>query len=187
MGLQSIVARGDLLRKINFPKYIIVISATVSALISLSINLCVIIIFALIAHVDFTWLALLAPLSILQLYLIAVGLALILSTLYVKYRDLSHIWEVLMQVIFYAMPIMYPLSKVLDDNPFIGKIMLMNPIAQSIQDARHNLIAPETTFTTWNIIDKFWLGIVPVLLSVAILVLGIVIFRKNSKKFAENL
>ena len=53
-GLGSIVNRGDLIRKLNFPKYIIVISGTISSLINLGINLLVVMLFALINGVDFT-------------------------------------------------------------------------------------------------------------------------------------
>ena len=81
VGMNAIVSRGDLLRKINFPKYIIIISSMSSALISLSINLIVVLIFGLISGVDFTWRALLAPLSIIQLFILALGVSLILSTL----------------------------------------------------------------------------------------------------------
>ena len=187
VGMQSIVARGDLLRKIDFPKYIIVISSTMSALISLTINTCVVIIFALITRVNFTWFALLTPFSIIQLYLFAVGVALILSTLYVKYRDVSHIWDVFLQALFYAMPIIYPITMVMDSFPLVAKIMLLNPVAQSIQDIRHNLIAPETVSTVWNTLNHAWYGLIPIFISIAVFVLGVIIFNKNSKKFAENL
>ena len=100
VGMNAIVSRGDLLRKINFPKYIIIISSMSSALISLSINLIVVLIFGLISGVDFTWKVLLAPFSIIQLFILAMGVSLILSTLYVKFRDISHIWDVILQICF---------------------------------------------------------------------------------------
>lgn len=185
VGMQSIVGRGDLLRKINFPKYIIIVSSVASSLISLAINLTVVLIFAIVTGVDFTWLAFLAPISILQLCFLVVGINLILSTLYVKYRDISHIWEVILQIIFYAMPIIYPLAFVSTSYPVIAKIMMLNPIAQIIQDLRHNLIAPETVPTTWNTINDPLIAAIPIILTVVILIIGVVYFRKNSKKFAE--
>lgn len=68
VGLRSVVDRGDLLRKIHFPNYIVVVSATVGALISYAINLVVVLIFAIIARVHFTWRVVLLPLSIIELY-----------------------------------------------------------------------------------------------------------------------
>ena len=185
--MNAIVSRGDLLRKINFPKYIIIISSMSSALISLSINLIVVLIFGLISGVDFTWRVLLAPLSIIQLFILALGVSLILSTLYVKFRDISHIWEVILQICFYSIPIIYPLSLVSNFHPEVAKVMMLNPIAQSIQDVRYSLIAPQTTPTTWSTINNIWISLIPVVLTVVVVIIGIMYFRKSSKTFAENM
>ena len=82
VGLRAIVDRGDLLRKIHFPNYIVVVSSTIGALISFAINFVVVLLFALFTHVHFTWRVLLLPLNFIQLYIIALGLALLLSTMY---------------------------------------------------------------------------------------------------------
>ena len=102
VGLRSVVDRGDLLRKIHFPNYIVVVSATMGAFISYIINLGVVLLFALILHVQFTWRVLLLPLNIIELYAIALAITLIMSTMYVYYRDIAHIWDVLQQLIFYG-------------------------------------------------------------------------------------
>ena len=154
VGMQSIVGRGDILRKINFPKYIIILSAMTSSLISLGINLLVVVVFAIITGVQFTHLALLAPISVVQLFILAFGFSLILSTLYVKFRDISHIWEVVAQILFYATPIFYPLSMVAGRELFgvsVEQIIMLNPMAQAIQDARHNLISPTTVPTACDV------------------------------------
>ena len=194
VGMQSIVGRGDILRKINFPKYIIILSAMTSSLISLAINLVVVVIFAVITihatQANFTALVLLVPLSITQLFLLAFGISLFLSTLYVKFRDIGHIWEVVLQILFYSMPIIYPLTQVANLHVLgveVQKIIMLNPVAQTIQDIRHNLISPETVPTTWSTIDNPWLVLIPIVLTVTIIGIGAIYFSKNSKKFAENL
>lgn len=187
LGMNSIVARGDLMRKINFPKYIVIISSMVSALISLSINLLVVLAFAIFAGVKFQWSVLLLPFNIILLFATAFGLALILSTLYVKFRDISHIWEVFMQILVYSMPIMYPISMVTKVSIFgvsIAKIMMLNPIALAIQDIRHNLIAHETP-TFWTLFENYWFALIPILITTLLVVFGLWYFNKNSKKFAE--
>ena len=184
-GMNSIVARGDLMRKINFPKYIVILSSMASALISLGINLLVVIIFAILTGVKFTPLVLLVPFSIIQLFLLAFGVALILSTMYVKFRDIGHLWEVVLQILFYAIPIIYPITMVSASHATISKIMMLNPIAQAIQDIRHNLIAPETVPTTWGMIDNFWVCLIPAIITIIIVIIGAWYFSKNSKKFAE--
>ena len=185
VGMQSIVSRGDLMRKINFPKYIIIISSVASSSIGLFINLAVVLVFAAFTGVSLTRFALLAPISILQLCVLVVGTSLILSALYVKYRDISHIWDVILQIVFYSMPIIYPLTLVSKSYPVIAKLMMLNPVAQIIQDLRHNLVAPSTVPTVWNVVNNFWIAIIPIVLTFVIFIVGVVYFRKNSKKFAE--
>lgn len=190
VGMNSIVSRGDILRKINFPKYIIVLSAMMSSLISLAINTVVVIVFGLFTGIKFTSLVLFVPISIIQLFLLAFGFALLLSTLYVKFRDIGHIWEVMLQILFYSMPILYPLTLVANIKIFgieAQQLMLLNPIAQTIQDIRHNLVSPTTVPTTWSTHDNLWLMSVPIVLTAIVVVVGAVYFSRNSKKFAENM
>ncbi|WP_288920910.1 ABC transporter permease [uncultured Bifidobacterium sp.] len=188
IGLRSVVERGDLLRKIHFPNYIVVVSATMGALISYAINLVVVFVFALIARVQFTWRVVLLPINIIELYAVTLGLTLIMATLYVYFRDIAHIWEVLQQVIFYAMPIIYPLSYVTDRGGILAtlaRMELLNPFAQTIQDIRHNFIAPETQPTIWNQFSNPAVKAIPIVLTLLCLGLGIYLFRRNSRRFAE--
>ena len=188
IGLRSIVDRGDLLRKIHFPNYIVVVSATIGSMISLAINYVVVLIFALFSRVHFTWGVILVPFSVLQLWILALGLTLIFSTMYAYFRDIAHIWEVLQQMIFYGMPIIYPLSYVTDKGGIyaqLARLELLNPIAQAIQDIRHNFIAPETQPTVWNQFGSWWVPAIPLGLTVVLIWVGVYVFRKNSKKFAE--
>ena len=193
MGLCSISTRGDLLRKINFPKYIIVVSATINALICMSINLGVVIVACILSGVQFTVNVFWLPINLVQLYLLSLGVALLLSTLNVYFRDAQHIWEVVLQGMFYATPIIYPLSmveqKLGEVAPGVGllieKLMLLNPAAQIIQDIRHNLIAPATTPTIWTLSDNIFFQMIPIALTFAMLLWGVHVFRKYSPKFAE--
>ena len=185
-GIQAIVARGDLLRKISFPKYIVVVSATATALINLAINLCVIIIFALINGVTPSLSWLLVPLSIIELYAFALGISFLLGAINVKYRDVTSIWDVLTQALFYAVPIIYPLSLVVSSGAFgtlAAKVILLNPIAQVIQDVRFNLIT-DTTVTTWSMIGAY--GLLSILIVVIVLALAAIFFRRKSRRFAEE-
>ena len=186
-GINAIVARGDLLRKISFPKWIIVVSATATALINLGINLCVIIVFALINGVAPSWSWLLVLPLILELYALALGISFLLGAINVKYRDVTSIWDVLTQALFYAVPIIYPLSMVLGSGSYgtlAGQIILLNPIAQVIQDVRHSLIT-DASITTWSLIE--WpLCLIPILLVILVLLLAALFFRHRSKRFAEE-
>ena len=103
-GIQSIVGRGDLLRKLSFPKWVIVMSATATALINLAINLLVVVVFALINGVEPSWHWLLVPLSIIEMYGLSLGLSFLLGAINVRFRDISSIWDVIQQALFYAVP-----------------------------------------------------------------------------------
>ena len=191
-GMRAIVDRGDLLRKINFPRYIVVISSTVSAFINLLISLVVVLIFMIINGVEFRPTILLFPLIVIELYIFALAVAFLLSTLYVKFRDIGHIWDVVMQIWFYVTPIIYPLSQIISMSGFglvVAKLMLIvNPMAQIIQDARYVLVTTQTE-TIWNTVGAGTplLKIIPIVLTSVLFAIGVVVFRKHSRTFAEDL
>ena len=184
-ALSSIVTRGDLIRKIPFPKYIIVISGTISALINLTLSLTVVIIFAVFSNINFGPQVLLAPFFMLELYFFSLGVGLILSALYVNFRDLSHIWEVLMQAAFYAIPIIYPLQLVMDASEKAAKLLMLNPVAQVVQDMRYSIVTKESVRTIDVV--QMPLALIPYIAVLATLTLGAVYFRKRSRFFAEQI
>lgn len=184
-GMQAIVSRGDLIRKINFPKYIIVISGTISALINLAFNLLVVFVFMLINQVDIKATILLLPINILELYVFALAVAFFLAAAYVKFRDISHIWEVFLQAAFYATPILYPISLVTNKSLEAAQVMLLNPIAQIIQDARYNTVTHQTV-TTDSLISNSLFSIIPYALVALSIILASWYFKKSQRYFAEN-
>lgn len=185
-GLSSIVSRGDVIRKISFPKYIIVLSTTISALVNLTLNLLIVAVFMVINGVSLHFSALMLPVYIAEIYVAALGLAFLLSALNVKYRDTSHIWEIVMQAAFYATPIIYPMAVVIDKSEVAARFLMMNPIAQAIQDARYSLITHETTTVT-SLFGNAWYVFIPISIVIAVFVTGTLYFKRNSEKFAESI
>ncbi len=185
-GIQAMIIRGDLIRKISFPKYIVVVSATLTAVINMLINLVVVVIFALLNGVELSWSWLLVPLSVIELYILSLGISFLLGAINVKYRDITSIWDVCIQALFYAAPIIYPISMVVSTSAVAAKILLLNPIAQAIQDVRYSLITTDTV-TTWNFVGNHWLQILPIALVLVLFVWGTLYFRKKSKFFAEEI
>jgi len=182
-GMQAIVGRGDILRKINIPKYIVVISTTVSALINLAINLIVVFIFGIINGVAYTWsIFWLIPL-VIELFIFSLSVAFILSALFVKFRDLAHIWDVVLQAAYFATPIFYPVSMILAMSPLAAKGLLMSPMAQMIQDVRHAVVAP--TDTVWNLVSNPILAIIPLVIVILLAIVSVNYFRRASKRFTE--
>lgn len=183
-SLSSIVGRGDLIRKIRIPRWIIIVSSSISALINLALNLLVIGVFVVLGGVDIRMSVLWLPLILLEIYVLALGVSLILSAAYVKYRDISYIWDVLIQAGFYLTPILYPLSII--SNVTYQKIILLNPMAQTVQDARYALVTPDT-LTISSVFGSWAYRLIPISIVLVILVAGVLYFKKQAKDFAENL
>jgi ABC-2 type transport system permease protein len=179
----SIVERGDLIRKISIPRWIIVLSSSISALINLILNLFVVAAFMIINHADPRDTILLLPLILLEVYALALGLSLLLSAAYVKYRDIVYIWEVILQAGFYLTPILYPLTVI--TNKTFQKAIMANPMAQAIQDARYTTVTHQS-ITVNSVIQTWWHQAIPYVIPVLVLILGIIYFRNQSKSFAEN-
>jgi len=183
-SLGSIVGRGDLIRKIRIPRWIIVLSSSISALINLFLNLIVIGVFMAINHVDIMRTILWLPLILAEVYLLALGLSFFLAAAFVKFRDINYIWEVIMQAGFYLTPILYPLSRI--PNLTFQKLILINPMGQAIQDARYTTIG-HSTVTVRSIFEGGWYQYIPFAIVAVILIVGVSYFRKESKYFAENI
>jgi ABC-2 type transport system permease protein len=182
-SVSVIVGKGDLLRKINFPKYIIVVSNSFAALINLAFNFVVIAIFMRFGHVPLSWRDLFILPLILELFILSLSMALFLSALCVKYRDVTYIWEVCIQGGFYATPILYPLTKIPHE---YAKFLILNPLAQIIQDARHAVVTSDTQNIATVYGGDKWIWFFPLFLTLIIAMAGSLYFRSRSKYFAEE-
>jgi ABC-2 type transport system permease protein len=183
-SLGSIVGRGDLIRKIRIPRWMIVISSSISALINLALNLVVVGVLMAINQVGLGMAAFLLPIALVEIYIFSLGVSLILATMYVKYRDLSFIWEVMIQAGFYLTPIIYPLSIITSLS--MRRLLLLSPVAQATQDAR-NVIVTSDTITIAEVWHSPYARIAPVVITLVILFIGILYFKKEAKYFAENI
>jgi ABC-2 type transport system permease protein len=182
-GMNAITGHSDLVRKVSIPKYTLIVSATLSAFVNFCLNLIVVFIFMVLGHVPFRTNILLAPIYIGELIVFCVGISFLLSTLYVKFRDIGHIWDVLLQALFYASPLIYSLAIV--PHRFI-KFVSLNPLAQILQDMRSVMITPKA-LTTKEVFHSQIGRIAPMIIVLVVLVFGAWYFRRNSKNFAEEL
>jgi ABC-2 type transport system permease protein len=185
MAMGSIVDRGGLIKKVQLNKMNIVLSSVISAFINLIINLFVVFFFMLIGGVGITSRAWVFPILILELTILSFFTGLLLGSLYTKFRDIKFIWELFLQIAFYATPIIY-LMKVgsfgLDAQKI--KILSINPLTQIIQDARWALIDSETT-TTWQVLNGAY-KFIPVVIIIIISIVGYFVFRARQARFAEE-
>jgi len=182
VGAGAIVAKGDLIRKISIPRYLVIVSSSISAFINLGLGLIVVFIFALFSGIvpSLQWL-LIIPLAF-ELFIFAISISFFLAAAFVKYRDITYIWEVVLQAGLYASAIIYPLSSVPEQ---YHKWFFLNPIVQIIQDARYAIVTP-TTVTIWHTLS-FPYVLVPFIIILAIAILAWRYFKKKSVTFAEDI
>lgn len=182
-GMNSIMARGDMIRKVSVPKYAIVLSTTLSSFVNFSLNMVVVIVFMVLAQVPIRPTILLIPIIILELVVFSLAVASLLAALFVKFRDISHIWEVALQILFYATPIIYPLTF---PPASIAKIISISPLTQIFQDMRVLMITPET-LTTAEVFRSQLGRLVPITIVIFVSLIAIWYFRRSSPNFAEEL
>jgi ABC-2 type transport system permease protein len=177
----AIVASGHMIRKAYFPRWIVVVASTLSATMTLTVNLALVIVIGLPLgwyHIGVQ--TLLLPLLFVELYVLVIGIGLLMSALFVFYRDLGHVWEITLQLLFYASAILFPLTLI----PKYVHFVVMNPLAQIMEDMRRALI---TAGIPWSASILGWLMIVPCLIVCSTLAVGYLVFRRLSPRFAESL
>lgn len=181
----AIVGKGDLMRKLAFPRYVIIVAGSFSAFINLLINMLVVFFFMFISGVPWRINGLLIVFPLIELFVFSLSVGLLLSALYVRFRDINYIWEVALQAGFYATPILYPISIVMAMSLSAAKLLMLNPMAQMIQDARSFLVT-EQTQTISTIYGNQWVRLIPVTIVLMTAIVAVRYFRKRSPYFAEE-
>jgi ABC-2 type transport system permease protein len=185
-AVTSLVDREALIRKVELPRLAVPLATVLTALFNATLNLGAVIVFLLIAggRVRLSWLEL--PLLVGALTLFACGVGMLLSALFVRFRDIKPIWEVALQLLFYGSPIFYPIDIVLERSELAAKLLLLNPFAAVLQQARHALIAPSHPSTA-EVLGSGWLVLAPVAIGAAVVVLGYRVFSRQAPHIAEQL
>lgn len=172
----TVINNGNIIKKVYFPREILPISIVTSNTINFLISTLIIIAFILFNGMNLTKYILFYPLILLVQYILLLAISFILSAVTVYLRDLEHLVGVVLQVLFYATPIVYASTSIPTNFQFIMKI---NPMA-SIIDAYRNIFYYQTCPDIKSIL--IWLAI-----SVALCFIGYKTFHKLQKGFAEEL
>lgn len=180
-AMHSVVGKGGLIRKVYFPREVIVISSSITTFLTFLLNMLVVFGFIIFLRIPITANYLLVIPIIIELYIFTLAVSLILSAMFVKFRDIGHIWEVLLQGLFYATPVIYAVGAIPES--YRGVIML-NPIAQIIQSARYALISNES-ITSSQVLPGL-MKYVPYAIVMALFIIGVVYFRSAAASFAED-
>lgn len=175
-GLNSLIAKANIIKKVYFPRFLIVIASTVSAFITLLLNILVFFVIYFLSGLPFHFWILLLPIYLLLIYLFVVGISLILSVLQVKYRDVIQVWEVVLQAGFFLSPIIYPIGMVPKEYLFY---LFLNPITGIVQYSRLLIIEKQVPSLGGTL---YVFGAITL-----IFLLGLIVFNKLSHKVAEEL
>jgi ABC-2 type transport system permease protein len=185
----SVVARESLVRKMSFPRLVIPVAVVCTAGIQLLLNLAVVIVFMFAYGLDPRWTWLLLPVLVLGFAVLSVGTAMILSALYVRYRDIAPIWSVVSQALFYASPVFITIETVAAHPGFV-RYYLFNPLATLLQQTRYWIIGGTPTHPVhspaYYMGSSLWL-MVPLGLTVGVFALGYWIFTHEAPRIAEEL
>jgi ABC-2 type transport system permease protein len=183
--LPSIVERGSILRRLAFPPILVPLSASVGICITFLANLSALVVFIAIDRVSPrpTWL-LVIPLLV-ELYAFCVGLGLLTAALYVRFRDVGQIWELAAQLLFFASAIFYPIGIV---PVWAQRVAFLNPFLQVMQDVRHAVLGSSgpNDVTAGNVYAGAGGRAIPIVIVAALLLLGLFVFRREAKYFAER-
>jgi ABC-2 type transport system permease protein len=181
--VQCLLAREGLLRKMRFPRLVIPLSVALTAIFNLGMNFIAVLVFALISGVEvrWTWLELLPLVALLAT--LAVGIGMLLSALYVRFRDIQPIWEVVAQILFYGSPILYVSSEY---RGLEQAAVTFNPIATLLTQMRHAFIDP-TAPGAATVVGGAAKLLIPLAIIAATFALGLWFFNREAPRIAEHL
>ncbi|HYH58765.1 MAG TPA: ABC transporter permease [Thermoleophilaceae bacterium] len=185
-AVTAVLDRENLVRKVHFPRIIIPLSVNLTALLNLIGNFVAVMVFIWAAGIDFRWTWLQVPFLVGGLFVFALGLAMLLSALYVPFRDIRPLWEVILQALFYATPVLYPIELLAKEYPEISKIVMLNPLAAAIQQMRHAFVGDDSQSAAFAL-GNGELLLVPVAITGLTFLLGLWVFNRMAPRIAEEL
>jgi ABC-2 type transport system permease protein len=175
----SVLAQEAVVRKTQFPRLVIPLAVVLTSVFNLVLNLVVVFVFVLGYGISPTWSWLLFPLILLALFVLTIAVAMILSALYPRFRDLAIIWAVFSTALLYASPVLYPIQRA---GGTLQHLLAFNPLAPLFELTRRWLIQPGAPVQT-GVLDIA----VPAAIFLGVCVLAVWVFRREAPRIAEAL
>jgi ABC-2 type transport system permease protein len=183
MAVNSVVNQEGIVRKTQFPRLVIPLSVVLTGLLNLSLNLIVVFVFILAWGVDPTWTWLLLPVIVGSLAVLTCAVSMLVSALFVRFRDVGIIWSVIVAALFYGTPVLYPIEKVPSE---FQSLMLANPLAPIFEQARVWIIDPNAAGAVQE--AGGWIGLLPAATIYALVcVTAWWVFSREAPNIAESL
>jgi ABC-2 type transport system permease protein len=184
VSMMSLVARSSLLRKLAFPHIVIPLSVTISTAMTFLVNLVVVGVFVAVNKITPQPAWLLLPLLLFELIVFTFAVGVVLAALFVRLRDVSQVWELVIQLLFFASPIIYPVGFL---PPWAKPIAFISPVVQVMQDVRAVIIGGPQAITVSDIYGTAWAYLVPLGFCALTLAFGLWLFHRESPWFAERI
>jgi ABC-2 type transport system permease protein len=180
----SVPDRESLVRKVHFPRLVIPLAVVLTTFLNFALNFAVVLIFVLASGIAprWSWLEII-PL-VIALGLLSTGIGTLLSALFVRYRDVRPIWDVVLQISFYGSPILYPIEKIPEEG--LRRLIMCNPLAVIVQQARHAIIDPGAPSAAAAMGGAVWL-LIPLAVLIGVCALGYFVFDRSAPHIAEEL
>jgi ABC-2 type transport system permease protein len=182
-SVMSVVNQEGVVRKTQFPRLVIPLSVVMTSLFNLAVNLVVVLIFVVAFGVSPEWTWLLFPLIVVALFVFATAVSMLLSSLYVRFRDTAIIWSVFASALFYATPVIYPIEIVPDR---YRDLIMLNPLTPLFEQARKWIIDPSAPGAVSA--AGGWTHLLPAIaIFLGTCVLGTWYFKREAPRVAEEL
>jgi ABC-2 type transport system permease protein len=182
-AVTSVVNQEGIVRKTQFPRLVIPLSVVVTALFNFAVNLIVVVVFLLASGVTPEWTWLLFPLIVAALFVFATAVSLLLSSLYVRFRDAAIIWSVVSAALFYATPVLYPIEVV---PSAYRDLISLNPLTPLFEQARKWVIDPDAPGAV-SAAGGWTHLLAPLALFLAICAVAAWYFNREAPRIAEQL
>jgi ABC-2 type transport system permease protein len=184
-SVTSVVAQESVVRKTQFPRLVIPLATVLTGAFNLGLNFVIVLVFIFAFGVDPTWTWLLLPVAFLFLFVLTAAVSAALSVLYVRFRDVSIIWLVVAQMLFYATPILYPVTAF--ESETSERLLMVNPLAVILEQVRVWVLAEPQAPTAVEAAGGV-AGLLPAAtIFTGICVFAVWIFRREAPRIAEDL
>jgi ABC-2 type transport system permease protein len=182
-AVRSVVVNENIVRKTQFPRLVIPLSVVTTALFNLCLSLIAVLVFITASGVGprVTWLAM--PLIVAALTFMTTGVSLLVSALFVRFRDVAQMWGLMVLVLFYGSPVLYPVEFIPDGMRFL---LFVNPLVPLLEESRRLVVDP-TAPSAVDAAGSVFGIIAPALVVVAVCAIGLWTFVRAAPRVAEEL